>query len=138
MKRKKPSRKELLSSCSEIGPEDGADPRVFFRKRAEIKVHRKTLQLCSEVLKILSHALSWELGDDSLNVLFVESVVPAPDSTRLLVCLRAPAGTENPELLLEALRHSVGKLRAQIAAAIHRRRVPELGFRIEVGMGVAL
>jgi ribosome-binding factor A len=134
MKRKKPSRKDFLSSCSEVGPDDGADPRTFFRKTSEKKLNRKALQLCSEVAKSLRSSLAWELGDDLLSELLVESVVPAPDSTRVLVTvsLLAPAGTIQPADVLERLRQFTGRLRAQVGAAIHRRRVPELSYRVEV------
>jgi ribosome-binding factor A len=132
MKRKKLLRKELLSSCHEIGPEDGIDPKIYFRKNSERKVNRKSLQLCSEVFKALGRTLAWEMGDDLLNRLLVEAVVPAPDSSHLLVTvsLPAPASAGHVEQTLERLRRSSGKLRAEVAAAIHRRRVPELSFRI--------
>jgi ribosome-binding factor A len=131
MKHKKPSRKDLLSACSEIRPEDGLDPRIYFRERAEKKPNRKILQLCSEVAKSVGFALSWEAGDDLLSRLIVESVVPAPDSGRLLVTVSLP-GTQaaQPEQLVARLHRVTGKLRAAVAASIHRRRVPELTFQV--------
>jgi ribosome-binding factor A len=139
MKRKQPSRKDFLSSCSEVGPEDGADPRIYFRKRSETKLNRKALQLCSEVARVLSYVLAWELGDELLSSLCVESVVPAPDSSRLLVTVSvaAPPDANLIEEVLARLRQITGRLRAEVATAIHRRRVPELTFcavaRKEVG-----
>ena len=98
------------------------------------KINRKALQLCSEVSKALAQALTWEMGDDLLNCLMVESVVPAPDSSHLLVSfsLPTPSGPECAERTLECLRRTRGKLRAEVASAIHRRRVPELSFRLQV------
>jgi ribosome-binding factor A len=137
MKRKKASRKDLLSSCAEIGPDDNVDPRTFFQKRATNKTNRKALQLCSEVAKTVSYALAWELGDDVLGRLQVESVVPAPDSTHLLITVSL---TEPSELvtedILKRLRHVTGKLRALVAASIHRRRVPDLAFHLTMGKEV--
>jgi ribosome-binding factor A len=134
MKRKKPSRKDLLSSCNEIGPDDGLDPRIFFRKASEKKANRKTLQLCSEVAKTLAYALSWEMGDDLLSLLQVERVAAAPDSSRLLVTvsLQAPPDLVDPARVVERLQQSTGKLRAAVAAAVCRRRVPDLTFRLEL------
>ena len=134
MKRKKLLRNDLLSSCHEISPDDGVDPKTFFRKHSGRKTNRKALQLCSEVAKALGQALAWEMGDDLLTCLTVESVVPAPDSAHLLVTvsLAAPPNPDCAQQTLERLRRSRGKLRAEVAAAIHRRRVPELSFRIAV------
>jgi ribosome-binding factor A len=122
----------MRSSCNEIGPEDGADPRIFFRKRSEQKTNRKALQLCREVQRTLSNVLSWEQGDDLLRSLQVESVVPAPDSSHLLVTVYLQAGSTEGglEQIQQRLRRITGTLRAEIAAAVSRRRVPELTFRV--------
>lgn len=134
MKRKEPFRRDLLSSCNEIGAEDGADPRIFFRPHQEKKLNRKALQLCGEVAKSVGHVLAWELGDEVLGELHVEAVVPAPDSTRLLVTvsLLGTPGGSGPADLQQRLRGATGRLRREIASAIHRRRVPDLVFRVEL------
>jgi ribosome-binding factor A len=131
MKNKKPSRKDMLSACSDIRPEDGLDPRIYFRERAEKKPIRKVLQLCSEVAKTVGYALAWDARDDLLSNLIVEAVVPAPDSTRLLVTVGFQGSAAvRPEQILERLRAATGKLRAAVAESIHRRRVPELTFHV--------
>jgi ribosome-binding factor A len=137
MKRKKPSARDMLSACSEIRPEDGLDPRMYFRPKAEKKPNRKALQLCSEVAKAVGFALSWEAGDQLLSSLVVESVVPAPDSGRLLITVSFQgSGAVEPERLMERLQRVTGKLRAAVAESIHRRRVPELTFRVaDKGVG---
>ena len=89
MKSRKPSRRQILSSCHEIGPDDGVDPRTFFRDPARPKTNRKALQLCGQVARTLQAVLAGETGDDLLRELQVESVVPAPTSARLLVTLTA-------------------------------------------------
>ena len=132
MKPKKPSRKQILSSCNEIGPDDGVDPRTFFRDPSRRRTNRKALQLCAQVARTLGEVLAWESGDDLLRDLTVESVQPAPDSSRLLVTVRlhAAPGTVPADRVLEHLNRAQGKLRAEVAAAIHRKRVPELTFRV--------
>jgi ribosome-binding factor A len=136
MKPRKPSRRQLLSSCNELGPDDGVDPRTFFRKPSGRGLNRKALQLCSQISRILSAVLAWETGDDRLLGVVVESVEPAPDSTRILVTVSVPALREEGDAgqVLACLNGFTGKLRAEIAAAIHRKRVPELLFRV-VGRG---
>ena len=134
MKRKQSSRNKLRSSSSEIGPDDGVDPRLFFRKKSESKSNRKALQLCGEVARTLSQVLAWELGDDLLSLLTVESVVPAPDSSRLLVTVSLPTAGGMAELdrVWQQLHLATGRLRVEIATAVQRRRVPELSFRVGI------
>src|SRR5438067_11700061 len=48
MRSKKLSPKELLRSCSELGPEDGLDPRIVPRDTARKVPNRKALQLCNQ------------------------------------------------------------------------------------------
>jgi ribosome-binding factor A len=134
MKRKQPSRNDMLSSCANLGPDDGIDPRIYFRKTSEKKVNRKALQLCREAARALGHALAWEMGDDLLSQLQVESVVPAPDSSRLLVLVSLPArpGTITADQVRERLRRVTGRLRAEVAAAVCRRKVPELAFQVQL------
>ena len=54
--------------------------------------NRKALQLCGEVGRTLSQVLAWESGDDLLRDVVVDSVTPAPDSSRLLVIVYSPKG----------------------------------------------
>ena len=89
---------------------------------------RKTLQLCRQV----ERALTWALGqcdDEMLRELAVVSVEPAPNSRRLLVSV---APLERLQDLFELIRHleaARGWLRSEVAAAITRRKAPELMFR---------
>jgi ribosome-binding factor A len=131
MKAIKPSEKELLSLCSEIRPDDGVDPRTFFRKPSGRKDHnRKVLQLCGAIARTLSLVLSWESRDDLLRTAIVQSVEPAPDSTRVLVTVSAPDNEAKADQLLARLNQSRGRLRTEVATAIHRKKVPELIFRV--------
>ena len=99
--------------------------KQFPQKQAD---DRKTLQLCRQV----ERALAWALGDsddDLLRELLVVSVEPAPNARRLLVSV---APLERLNDLFEVIRHleaARGRLRSEVAAAITRRKAPELMFR---------
>ena len=128
MRFKRISRKELLSSCAALGPEDGSDPRDFIKKPTGKVPNRKALQLCGQVAKTLSLVL-WECGDDVLRELAVEAVQPAPTAVRLIVTLSAPDGVD-PALALQHIERASGLLRSGVAAAINRRKAPEMMFRV--------
>jgi ribosome-binding factor A len=134
MKAKKPSHRQILSFSSDVGPEDGLDPRQAARKPLRRGLNRKALQLSGQIARVLSSVLAWESGDELLQGLTVESVEPAPDSTRMLVTVAVlpSAATANPDTILACLYRSAGKFRAEIAAEIHRKRVPELIFRVRL------
>src|SRR2546428_6315889 len=113
--------------CAELGPDDGVDPRTLhvpIRRRA---VNRKALQLCGQIARTLGCVLAGECCDDRLRDLLVESVRPAPDSTRLLVSIYPgpSARSADPGLILASLDRAAGMLRGMVAAAIHRKRVPQ-------------
>jgi ribosome-binding factor A len=98
----------------------------------------KTLQLCRQVFRALSGGLSGEndgdeqAGDDVLRDLAVHSVLPAPDATRLLVnvYLTSPPPHPAPDVIRGRLARAAGRLRAEVAAAIVRKRAPELTFNL--------
>jgi ribosome-binding factor A len=120
------------SLCADLSADDGGDPKLFFRKAGRKKTNRKALQLCGQVADTLSIVLAGECGDATLRDLMIVSVVPAPDSTRLLVTLAfcpSDPGTDVSEALAH-LGRAYGKLRSEVAAAIHRKRAPELTFEI--------
>ena len=93
---------------------------------------RKTLQMCSEVQRTLDQVLSGELGDDRLRDLYVSQVVPAPDANCLMVSV-SPLGFAKdfqPMVVLARLAECTGKMRAELARAINRKKTPDLMFRI--------
>jgi ribosome-binding factor A len=134
MDSKKPSRIDLSSSCDNIGPEDGIDPRTEPRDFSRKPVQRKALQLCRQVARTLSDVIAWECGDEVLSEAIVESVQPAPNSGRLLVTIVMPSPRANVTVddVQQRLQRAQGSLRREVAAAIHRRRVPELTFRVVI------
>jgi len=128
MPSRKISRHELLSSCAELGAGDGRDPR-FDRREGSGKVpNRKALQLCAQVARTLMSVFA-DCGDDVLRDLLIESVTPAPNASRLLVTVM-PAVPIETAVVLERLERARGKLRGEAVAAIHRRRAPDLLFRV--------
>jgi ribosome-binding factor A len=127
------SSKDLSSACESAGPEDGLDPR-YDRPAEPRKVpNRKALQLCGQVADALALVLG-ECGDDVLRDLRVVSVKPAPTSVRLLVSVaRAAGAAEDAAQIVGRLERARGKLRSEIAAAVHRRKAPDLMFRVVEG-----
>jgi ribosome-binding factor A len=133
-KRKRPrSQIELL--CSEIGPEDGIDPRAIRRESPPSRAGRKTLQLCKQVERALCLALAGEFDDPVLRDLDVLAVDPAPTSSRLrvTVCVNSSADPIDPTVLVAHLTRASGRLRCEIAASIHRKKTPELAFCVVAG-----
>jgi ribosome-binding factor A len=127
---RKISRAELRGLCSEVGPDDGLDPRLQRRHSAVPRTSRKTLQLCSAVARTLA-AVFAESGDDVLRELVVEAVAAAPRSARLLVTVSAAAPSEfDSDQAAERLERARGRLRTEVAAAVRRRRAPDLVFRV--------
>jgi ribosome-binding factor A len=129
----KPSRKRLRTLCAEVGPDDGTDPRVSFRKDgSRSKPGHKARQLCQQVLEILDTLLAAQGGDDRLLDLAVVAVEPAPDASRLLVTI-APRPSErppDPRAILASLDRASGRLRSEVASAITRKRAPLLAYRV--------
>ena len=130
----KPTPSELNYLCGQPGPDDGVDPRVFFKPNRDRRSSRKDWQLCRQVSATLNYVLSGESHDEILHGLIVDGVEPAPDAHRLLVtvCPFAPEKGFNPIVVLERLKLSVGRLRAEVSRSISRRKVPELVFRVTI------
>lgn len=131
---RKISRAELEACCSAPGPDDGLDPRYQKRGPSGRPLGRKTLQLCGQVARTLSAVLA-ESGDEVLRDLVMDSVTPVGGG-RLLVtlALAASAAPGAAGLAVTRLEHAHGRLRSEVAAAVHRRRAPDLVFRV-VGQG---
>ncbi len=130
MAKRRFSRKPPADLCAEPASEDGIDPRYLPRGTPGRVGNRKALQLCRQV----EHALSVALEGEVLRDLTVQSVQPAPDSSRLLVTFSHQGpGLFEPSEILAALDDARAKLRGIIAAAIHRNKTPDLAFHIARG-----
>jgi ribosome-binding factor A len=114
------------------GTEDGIDPRLKPRERKSGGPDRKALQLCSQVARTLNGVLQGECGDECLRDLRVDSVLPFPSTARLLVtvALTSATATLDPFQVLEHLERAKGLLRGEVAAAVCRRKAPDLLFRV--------
>ena len=119
------------------GAEDGADPRQFHDRRGRHKSGeppgpgRKARQLCAQVRDALAGLLA-RSGDEAVRDVLVVSVEPAPNTGRLMVTVAGPSPTDVAGRAATAarLRAAGGWLRVGVAAAIHRRKAPELAFRV--------
>ena len=108
--------------------EDGAG--VFDGAATDARAARKTKQVCKEVLRTLAYALGAS-GDEEVQQMVVVAVEPAPDATRLMVTICSPRSTPSDvSRLIARLVALRGPLRAEIAAALQRKRTPELAFRV--------
>jgi ribosome-binding factor A len=131
--RRRLSTRVLRSLCGQIGPGDGADPRLDRGEVHATKAARKASQLCAQVAEALSFALAATSGDDAVAGLTVVAVEPAPDTTRLRVTVAPPPGDPiGPEELLARLERAAPRLRGEVARSITRRRAPTLAFRLSL------
>lgn len=125
------SRDDLDRLCDTPGPDDGIDPRWLRDVPEDRHIGRKTLQLCRQVGRILQETLAG-LADDVLRDLDVVGVGPASGSGRLLVTLR-PAATvsvRDPAIVSHHLARAHNLLRQEVAQAVHRRKAPDLVYRV--------
>ena len=132
MAKKKPSQKALAGLCHQVDSEDGIDPRDTPRTRRMRSDERKDRQLCSQVADTLAVVFSGVCSDDVLQAIQVVSVQPAPNATQLLVTVQAglPGETLDPDVVREHLARASGMLRAEVTAAITRKRAPKLIFAV--------
>ena len=106
--------------------DNAIDPSEFFDPHHNARGERKVQQLCKEVERTLGYALP-SCGDPKLRELVIVSVDPAPDGSRLLVTVSPSSSLEiNVGTLMERIQRVRGLLRAEIAAALHRKRTPAL------------
>ncbi|MEM7233492.1 MAG: hypothetical protein AAF517_15045, partial [Planctomycetota bacterium] len=75
---------ELAKLCSDLGPEDGLDPRDFFDRRQRGNDAHRTRRLCSQVARSIGLDLA-SSPNDIVSTLSVVAVTPSPDSAHLLV-----------------------------------------------------
>ena len=126
MTRSKWPREPRGLTTDDLGPDD------FFESSRRRSCERKTQQLCAEVERTLAFLLEAESADDCLQGFYVEAVEPAPNASRLLVVLRPWGLAINHDLkaVLARLGEVKGYWRAQVAAAINRKKVPDLVFQV--------
>jgi hypothetical protein len=114
-------RKQMLALVAELDPEDGQPPPRH-TSRSETKNHADA-RLCAEVFRVLTLVLEDpETGPPGGAQLL--DVTPAPDAARLRVRVVLPGGAD----ALNWLQARRGHLRSEVAAAIRRKRAPDLVF----------
>ncbi|HEX5054236.1 MAG TPA: ribosome-binding factor A [Planctomycetota bacterium] len=86
------------------------------------------LQLCAQVHDALSFALG-DTTDPILLDLVLDRVEPMPDDRHVVVVVQDPCGPGVGETLA-ARDQARGFLRAAVAEAVTRRRVPQLSFTV--------
>jgi ribosome-binding factor A len=101
-------------------------------KHPSSQAGRKALQLCGQVENAL-HGILSGCADEVLQNVLVVSVVPAPNTGRLLitVAVSTTADVIDPTIILQHLNRANSYLRQQVATQINRRKVPELVFAVE-------
>lgn len=97
------------------------------REKGHRKKNYKALQLCRQVQRILTLEFAGFGGDEVLRDLYVADVTPAAGSSQLLVQVSVPPNVPIVDVL-ERLDRVAPKLRAAVAAAITRKRAPDLSF----------
>lgn len=105
------------------------------KHRGRPRAH-KDLQLCRQV----ADAIQWflvEVDDPALAELSLVAAAPAPTAARIAVTLQIGDAVD-VAAAREALAAYADELREEVAAEIHRRRVPELSFRIATAAELAL
>jgi ribosome-binding factor A len=110
--------------------DDGTEYLRPLEKSPERVTNRKARQLAAQAADAVRAALAAS-ADPVLRDLVVLDAVPAPHAGRLLVRLaRGPAAdpaTTDADVG-ERLARATGWLRTEVAAAVHRRRAPELAL----------
>ena len=126
------------SPCQDNDRAVGAESiytRISREMRLSWSAAARCPRLCQQACEALSLALACS-ADSALRDLSVVTVSPAPDASRLLVTIAASESVDHDHIL-DKLQVARGYLRSEVAAAIHRKRTPELMFRVLVGPTVS-
>ena len=130
MNHEKSKRRTRPPLADALHDDDGVDPRKYLdRRQRKEGEDRKLLMLCSQVAVCLGLSLEGELNDPRLEGIHLESVTPAPDASRLEVLIGIPQEADSAEVLA-ALNGAAARLRVEVAAVIHRKKAPQLAFRL--------
>jgi ribosome-binding factor A len=123
-------RRPAPPQTDEVCPSDEA-AHLFFDLECAHPDHRAG-SLCRQAQEAVTLALGDAAPDSRLDGAWVVSVDPAPGPDRLLVsvALAGRAGENDLEAALAALVEMKPWLRSEVARAIHRKRVPDLAFRV--------
>jgi hypothetical protein len=118
-----------------VYPDDEMDPGRFFGEADRSrKGDRKVRQLCKQVERSAWLTLTSVCESDALLGAAVTAVEPAPDSGRLMVTvvLASDKGIEDAKEAKAVLLSSTAGFREEVGRAVHRKRVPELVFDVQL------
>lgn len=127
---------EMESLCAEVRPDDGIAPHVLKKQHtlAEQNSQRlpaRALQYQKAVRQCLDAAFGSICADPLLADLAVRSVEPVGKGAKLLVVVETPlSNQEHPQIIEAALQRAAGLLRSAVAGEVHRKRTPNLSFRV--------
>jgi ribosome-binding factor A len=116
--------------CHVLHEDDGVDPRLLRRAGRLADGTHATDRLCGQVARLLTLALAGLSADEALPSCHVVTVGPAPDASRLRVVVAPFEVAAVPAAVLAWLEAVRPRLRAELAAGLHRRRVPDLVFAV--------
>lgn len=113
---------------------ENADPDLFFGAVAERKNCHKVEQLCRQVERAAGVALA-EISDGGAEVLsgsVVAGAHSAPDASRIavVVVLSPERGVDCLDVAHRLLGEHAGRVRAEVARTIRRKRTPEIAFQV--------
>ena len=135
MKEKKETLRDWQRVCDSLSPEDGIPSTMLERQQRRRsrrgKADHRALQLCKQVHLAIEGSLACDCTHPVLQDVLVTSVQPVAGGAAMLVTLTLPQATLPAlDTAHQALVAEEGVLRAAVAAAIHRKRVPTLRFRV--------
>lgn len=87
--------------------------------------------LAEQVRQVLSHALSFEMGDPGFDGVTITRVRLSPDLQFADVLFTELDDDTDPQVPLESFRRAKGALKRMIAQRVQMRRVPELRFHVD-------
>ena len=95
--------------------------------------------MCKQVERAVAHTLAAVCQSDALLGASVGSVEPAPDASRLMVIivLGGNRDADDARAARTTLIESTPAFRREVAQSIHRKRVPELVFDVQLPHEVA-
>ena len=128
---------DLSSLCTSVRADDGIPPAILAKRERQMRDQRnrvgntRSLQLCEQIRRALADALVCDCSDASLADACVGQVEAMCGSSVLLATVSFPADEATSLDEWHArLQAASGQLRAGIAGAIHRKRVPQLRFKV--------
>ena len=133
MSSRKRKKNDPRALCAQWYPDDGVDPRDDKRRDAEYdnKPDRKARQLCKQAARAVHLALGALPQAEALSGAYVREARPAPHAGWLCVVI-VVSDARRREQVAAIVERFAGRLRAEVAAAISRRRCPELTFEVIV------